>query len=257
MRTILISVFLIALISTGVVSPNSVGTNGSSPFWNLVPILRDSADVDSTDEVEPVVEETQDSVTMDIFVGFFSPYATLSSEFDGSSAEREDAHDIMVPDIHGESGWGVTVGFREVRNETASIIAEVSYYRAQHDYSWRGENGKAVLSGVGGTFVGSYSKYTIQPLFFLGASILQLRLDYGAIDNLGNRKRTVYSGVATNTGVGFNLTVSRHLWFSSRIAYRRYWFYSIELGEDFHSIENRKPDGLWLTVGLYSGVGVK
>jgi hypothetical protein len=214
--------------------------------------------VAKADSSQIVVEEKEPRTHYDLTIGFLAPYSTIGSDYNGSAYERIVEYKVILPRIDGKMGWGGSIGCRIRTSGQWTATIEMIYYKATHDYTWQDSTGKATIDAASLELSAIYPRFALQPLLFIGGSLLGVKVDNGAEDGQSNMHDAEHFGVDLKFGCGLNLELSKNLWLSSRIGYRRYWLHSVKIAGDIHDFDpTQKENGLWLTIGLYGGIRIK
>jgi len=224
---------------------------GSAPAQTI-----EKVDVNGEEQQSSV--DTDETARIDIYLGLHLPYSTIGNAYDYVREISLDGYDIIVPKVHGGFDWGGAIGIRQISKNNFGGTVEISVYRGSHDYSRYDMSGKAELTSFNIGFCAFYTAYPVHPMFYFGGSLLSMDVRDGAEDALFDRTDALFSAAATDMGVGFNLPLRTSVWLSCRIAYRRYWFYNIEVDGNDHTLgDTIKSDGLWLLFSINAGIRIK
>jgi hypothetical protein len=209
------------------------------------------------DSLQVVAEEEASRFRFDIFIGILAPYSTIGSDFNGSAYERVGEYKVLLPVIDGAIGWGGSAGLRVRKPGELTVTIEATYYRATHDYTWNDTTGKATTVAAGLEACAIYPRFSLQPLLFIGGSLVEWRVENSALDDQSNWHDAEHVGVDLRVGGGLNYELNKYLWLSGKIGYRRYWLPSITIsGPDYDFDVSRKANGFWLLFALYAGIQV-
>ena len=213
---------------------------------------------DSIKQEQETIEDVDSPRRIDIYIGLFTPYSNISYVFERAGEQSVDGYKVILPGV--DAGWslGGTVGMRQILPNDFTGTIEVSYYRGSHNYSWAGFADRVFFGALSGELCFIYSRFPVQPFILGGGSIIDMDVQNGAEDAQMNKSAADFWGLATKIGVGININVSRSVWLSGRIAYRKLWFPGVTIeGDNFSLDKTIKAEGILLTLGLCVGIRIK
>ncbi|PKK84843.1 MAG: hypothetical protein CVT49_01430 [candidate division Zixibacteria bacterium HGW-Zixibacteria-1] len=167
------------------------------------------------------VDKTFKKADKQIYLGASFAYNTVGGDFDADHVLANGSETILLPEIKGGAGFGLTAGVSGKFTPVFHYSAEMVFSRTTHEYEFPllTKVDDATVMIIDFNFKGVYGAEKIQPYMLLGFSVPYINVKNAASDGTFVEDAK-YSGIGVNLGAGADLYVSPRVFLNFNLMYR-------------------------------------